>query len=273
MDETSSLDWKELRSYDQLSKSDVNVSKVCEKDGQRRESLHDDDYLNNNLLNGASVVIPEYRKSFQRQDQSSATGDSYYQLAKQEIGKGRKRHSLDLHNLVINQDEKLTKADSSARLRKRNLSWVSVESDRLAKTHYNSERERKPESNRRSSSLSSIPAFLNPDPYSIVVSRYWEELGSLSSCGSEATEYLQLSKAATPEVPVDKKPAHHLLSSHCSEKSGKDQEKTIYNMNFDSALSTSEEYQSFRSSVPLRKICVESDGSKVRRLLFFAISG
>jgi hypothetical protein len=38
---------------------------------------------------------------------------------------------------------------------------------------------------------------------------------------------------------------------------------TTSNMNFSSDLSLSEEYQSFRSTVPLKKIAVDSDSSKV----------
>ncbi|CAL8121966.1 unnamed protein product [Orchesella dallaii] len=122
------------------------------------------------------------------------------------------------------------------------------------------------ENNRRSSNFS--VSHFYPDPYSIVFSRYLDDLGSLSSysssAGSEATEYLPLSEDTPLSSPVkgavSKKEERKTASGGSIQRRSNE---TFYdNMNFASALSTSEEYQSFTSSVPLKRICVEADGSK-----------
>lgn len=123
---------------------------------------------------------------------------------------------------------------------------------------------------RRSSSLSSIPYFY-PDPYSIVISQYLEHpTSSLATSqsftsGSEVTEYLPFSSQPTPSS-AGSACAESVDSFDLTKRASLPQSpfsEFVLKMNFDSALSTSEEYQSFRSSVPLRKYCVESDGSKV----------
>lgn len=98
-----------------------------------------------------------------------------------------------------------------------------------------------------------------------------EDLGSLSpyssASGSEATEYLSTPLSSPEKVNANEanrtKLEERKRVSVVRRESNGGGESFDCKMNFDSALSTSEEYQSFRSSVPLRKICVENDGSKV----------
>lgn len=259
-----------------------------------QESLNtNDDFNNNNLFNDDAFVIEKENLKSDRDQIIEKSDTSYFHFAQQEIENEQRLHSVsckdssgspEFYNdhCVINADDQETfqrERDSAYQSDFNNASSSAVFSHRQLTSSRESCRIKQ---RRRSSSLSSIPAYFYPDPYSIVVSRYLEDLGSLSSysstAGSEATEYLQLSQAtspvSTPDVAsfdstktTEEERKARIPSGFLLEETGeyriKSVESLIANMNFDSALSTSEEYQSFRSSVPLRKICVESDGSKV----------
>lgn len=264
------------------------------------ESLNERDDFNNNLVNG-NELIADYKKSFRTGDHIIGKSDPYFDLAETEqeiITKEQIIHSISLGDSTPVIYSSRTKVEKPQNGDKETFSGVdsytyperqpdsnkeSVSVDQLGvekevpgigsvgKTLETEEGNRAKKSLRRSSSLSSIPVCFYPDPYSIVFSRYLEDLGSLTSyssaSGSEATEYLQISQVTTPELPDT---GHSQQIEYVkkqargeSESQGETESSDFYNMNFDSALSTSEEYQGFRSSVPLRKICVEADGSKV----------